>query len=290
MELPIESRLVYPLFVTGVAAVLFIWLRVWLRHIEAKRARRIEEVPRFEAIKTRVPEKIGTIPSRKRALEGLETRFSIFRRTLLSIIVFSWVLALIFPFLGQVPSTLVSLSITAGAVIVGIAARPMVENFIAGFVLTFSKQFHTGDTLLIDDQYGTIEDITPTHTVIKLWDWRRYIVPNSGMLAKDIFNYSTRDSYLWAKIDFNVAHDADLQLVESVAVAIAARNPNIVGEESPKFWVMGLEKESVKCWLAMWTSSPANAWNIRVEVGRELVHELNQHGIKSHAYLHSPFS
>lgn len=233
MEFPIESRLVYLLAVSGVAAILFIWLRWWLMHIEARRARRIEKLPRFEAIKTKVPEKIGIIPSRKRALEGLETRFSIFRRTLLSLIVFSWGIALAFPFLGKVPGTIVSLSITAGAVIVGIAARPMVENFIAGFVLTFSKQFHTGDTLLIDEQYGTIEDITPTHTVIKLWDWRRYIVPNSGMLAKEIFNFSTRDSFLWAKIEFYVAHDADLQLVESLAVAIATRNANLVGEEKP---------------------------------------------------------
>ncbi len=284
-----ESRLIYLLIVTGVAVFLFVWLRVWLRHIEAKRARRIEELPRFEAIKTRVPEKIGAIPSRKRALEGLEIRFSIFRRTLLSLIAFSWVLALVFPFLGRVPGTIVSLSITAGAVIVGIAARPMVENFIAGFVLTFSKQFHTGDTLLIDDQYGTIEDITPTHTIIKLWDWRRYIVPNSGMLAKEIFNFSTRDSYLWAKIEFFVAHDADFQLVESLAVGIASRHPNLVGEEQPRFWVMALEKESVKCWLAMWTSSPSNAWVIKAEVGQELVRELNQRGIKSHAYLHSRF-
>ena len=290
MELPLDPRLIYLLIVSSIAGVLFLWVRWWLMHIEARRARRIEKLSRFDVIKTKVPEKIGTIPSRKRALEGLETRFSIFRRTVLSIIVVTWILALVFPFLGKIPSTIVSLSITAGAVIVGIAARPVVENFIAGFVLTFSKQFHTGDTLLIDEQYGTIEDITPTHTVIKLWDWRRYIVPNSGMLAKEILNFSTRDSYLWAKVEFFVAHDADLQFVESIAVGIAARNPRLVGEESPQFWVMSSDKESARCWLAMWTSTPSDAWYIKVEVTRELVHELNRQGIKSHAYLHSAFS
>ncbi|HKJ90645.1 MAG TPA: hypothetical protein VJ960_05895, partial [Oceanipulchritudo sp.] len=63
MEFPIESRLLYLLAVSGVAAVFFFWLRWWLMHIEARRARRIENLPRFEAVKTKVPEKIGIIPS-----------------------------------------------------------------------------------------------------------------------------------------------------------------------------------------------------------------------------------
>jgi small-conductance mechanosensitive channel len=284
-----ESQLIYFAVVSGVGLFLFFWLRWWLLHIEARRARRIEKLPRFEAIKTRLPEKIGGGQSRKQALQGLETRFSIFRRTLLSLILFLWGLALVFPFLGRVPGTLVSLSITAGAVIVGIAARPMVENFIAGFVLTFSKQFHTGDTILIDQQYGTIEDITPTHTVVKLWDWRRYIVPNSGMLSKEVFNFSTRDSYLWAKFEFYVAHDADLQLVESIAVQTASQHRLLVGNEQPQFWVMGMEKESIKCWLAMWTAAPADAWTINVEIRRDLTRKLNDAGIKPHAYHHRPF-
>lgn len=284
-----ESQLIYFAVVSSVGLFLFIWLRWWLLHIEARRARRIENLPLFEAIKTRLPEKIGGGQSRKQALQGLETRFSIFRRTLLSLILFFWLLALVFPFLGRVPGTLVSLSITAGAVIVGIAARPMVENFIAGFVLTFSKQFHTGDTILIDEQYGTIEDITPTHTVVKLWDWRRYIVPNSGMLSKEVFNFSTRDSFLWAKVEFYVSHDADLQLVESIAVSIANDHPLRAGQDKPRLWVMGMEKESVKCWLAMWTASPADAWTICVDIRRSLVQKLNSAGIKAHAYHHRPF-
>lgn len=285
-----EGRLAYLLIVSGVSVILLLWLHFLLRHIEKRRAKRIEKLSQFDAIDTNAPVKgSSTVKSRKIALEGLETRFSIVRRTFITLLMIAWLMAMIMPFIGKVPTTLISLFITAGAVIVGIAARPMVENFIAGFVLTFSKQFHTGDTILVDKEYGTIEDITPTHTVIKLWDWRRYIVPNSGMLSKEVINFSTRDSFIWAKLEFHVAHDADLREVESVAVGIAARSPYLVGTEEPRFWVMGMEKESVKCWLAMWAANPADAWSIRTEVGRDLVSELNNRGIKTHAYLHSPF-
>ena len=283
-----EGRLAYVLVSSGACAVLLLWLHLLLKHIERRRARRIEKIAQFDAIDTTAPVKGATMKSRKAALEGLETRFSIVRRTFLSLVIIAWMIAVVVPFLGRVPGTLVSLTVTAGAVIVGIAARPMVENFIAGFVLTFSKQFHTGDTVLVDKEYGTIEDITPTHTVIKLWDWRRYILPNSSMLTKEVINFSTRDSFIWAKLEFFVAHDADLREVERLAVGLASKSEFLVGNEEPRFWVMGLEKEAVKCWLAMWTSSPADAWSIRTEVGQALTNELSERGIKTHVYLHSP--
>ena len=285
-----EGRLAYVLVVSGVSIALLLWLHFLLKHIEKRRARRIEKLSQFDAIDTNAPVKgSSTVKSRKMALEGLEIRFSIVRRTFLTLLMIAWITAIAIPYVGKVPGTLITLFITAGAVIVGIAARPLVENFIAGFVLTFSKQFHTGDTILVDKEYGTIEDITPTHTVVKLWDWRRYIVPNSRMLNKEVINFSTRDSLIWAKLEFYVAHDADLQEVESVAVRTASRSPYLVGTEEPRFWVMGMEKEAVKCWLAMWAANPADAWSIRTEVGQTLIGELNRHGIKTHAYLHSPF-
>ncbi len=284
-----ENRLYYLLIVSGVALALVFWLHFLLKHIEKRRAKRIQKLSHFEAIDTNAPGMgSSTSHSRMKALEGLETRFSIVRRTFLSLVILVWLIAIIVPFTGRVPATLISLSITAGAVVVGIAARPMVENLIAGFVLTFSKQFHTGDTIIIDKEYGTIEDITPTHTVVKLWDWRRYIVPNSSMLSKEVINYSTRDSFLWAKIEFFVSHDADIRKVESVAVSLAKRSPYLVGKEEPRFWVMGMEKEAVKCWLAMWVDNPADAWSIRTEVGQALTDEFNRLGIKTHTHLHSP--
>ena len=285
MEL--EGKQLYLVAITGISLVLFVWLRLWLKLMERRRAKRIEKLAQFDAIKTKAPIQAATGHSRKIALEGLETRFSIVRRTFLTIVIMVWAAAAIVPFTGKIPSTLITLAITAGAVIVGIAARPMVENFIAGFVLTFSKQFHTGDTVLLDNEYGTIEDITPTHTVIKLWDWRRYIVPNSGMLSKEVVNFSTRDSFLWAKIEFFVSHDADLEEVKAIAVQLAKQNRNLAGEEAPQFWVMGLDKEAVKCWLAMWAKSPAEAWSIRAEVGQALAKKLNEAGIMTHTHLHS---
>jgi small-conductance mechanosensitive channel len=112
-----------------------------------------------------VPRKNHTENARASALEELGSRFSIIRRTFLSILVVFWLALAMLPFLGSMPTGVLSVFGAAGAVLIGIAARPFLENVIAGYVITFSKQFRTGDTILMDECYGTIEDITPTHTI-----------------------------------------------------------------------------------------------------------------------------
>lgn len=284
---PVED---YIYFALTLAIGLLAWrlLSRALRQLEERRAARIERIRQFGPVRTSGPVAGALERSRREALDNLGTRFSIIRKTLLAALFVVWLIAAAVPFFGDVSTGMISLFGAGGAVLLGIAARPLLESVIAGYVVTFSQQFRTGDTVLIDDLYGTIEDITPTHTVIKLWDWRRYIVPNSVMLTKEVVNYTNRDHLLWARLVFHVAHDADLDLVRETAVGLACESRFLAGTEKPQFWIMSMEKDAVECWLAMWTESPADAWSIRVEVAQRLVGELSRLGIKTHAYQINP--
>ncbi|MBC2600662.1 mechanosensitive ion channel family protein [Puniceicoccus vermicola] len=277
-------------FAAVIAAGMGGWflLTTILTRTERKRAARIQRLKRFEPLRSEAPQKNHTEDSRDQALESLGYRFSIIRRTLLSVLVLVWLGLASAPFLDGFSTGLISVFGAAGAVLVGIAARPFLENVIAGYVVTFSKQFRTGDTILLDEQYGTIEDITPTHTIIKLWDWRRYVVPNSSMLTKEVINYSNRENLIWAKIQFYVSYQSDMKLVREVAIQAGRKSHLLVGDDDPKFWIMEMEKESIQCWLAMWTHTPADAWNLKVEVAGRIIEELAARGIRTHSYeLHT---
>ena len=251
---------------------------------EQKKIERIEGIDHFEPVRSNAPHKDHTENARASALKKLDSRFSIIRRTFFTILILVWLIIALFPFLGAFPKGFLSVFGAAGAVLVGIAARPFLENVIAGYVLTFSKQFRTGDTVMLDECYGTIEDITPTHTVIKLWDWRRYIVPNARMLTKEVIHYTNREGLLWSLLKFNVAYGADLDRVKAIAIEAARESPYRIGKEDPQFWVMGMGRESVECWLAVWTNSPVDAWNIRAETGGKIAQKMAQEGIHSHSY------
>lgn len=273
------------------AAVLIIGLllyRVVVFLIDQTQARSIARLKRFRfteiAPGQAVPEGAPVEEQRSDALESVDNQFSIIRRTFFSVFFLVWLGFACFPFLGKFSAGVISVLGAGGAVLIGIAARPLLENLISGYVVTFSKQFRRGHTVMLDGEYGTIEDITPTHTKVKLWDWRRYLVPNSQMLSKEVLHYSSKDGYIWARLKFYVDYDADISRLREIAVEIAKNNEHLAGNEDPQLWVMKMEMQTLECCLAMWVESPLNAWLIRVEVAEQLVAALKREGMRTHSF------
>lgn len=275
-----KSDLIYLGITTAVAILLLLIVPHLIGKLEEHRLQRIRKLKRFTPIKTRSPVDKQTKAAREAAAESVGGRFSIIRKIAGGGIVLLWVLLIAFPFMGMVPRTMISIVISAVGVIVGIAARPFIENVIGGIIISFSKLFRIGDTVAIDQQYGTIEDITMTHSVVKLWDWRRYIVPNSTMLGKEVINYSLYDPYVWAHVEFWVSWNTDLDVVREITVEIARELVTNKTNEEPRFWVMDMEKDSIKCWITAWTDSPNDAWRYRVEMRTRLLARLQAVGIK----------
>ncbi|QQR90027.1 MAG: mechanosensitive ion channel [Myxococcales bacterium] len=172
--------------------------------------------------------------------------------------------------MGKIPSTFVSLLAAVFTIGLGIAARPVLENAIAGLVVSFSRSVSIGDTVEIHGFYGTVEDITVTHTTIKIWDWRRYVVPNSKMLQTEFVNLSLFDAYVWAVIDFWVSYTVDINVIEKCCLQIADRCPFRFPEGESSFWVADTELYGMRCRLAVWAKTPSDAWQVRSFLRQEV--------------------
>ncbi len=273
--------------VVGGGGSLVVWyLHRAIRRAETQRSERLERIKRFEAIRTSSPVVDHTTEARERGLESIATRFALMRRLLVPLACIGLTVMLGLPLLSGVPAAVVSLLVAVVAVIAGIAAKPLLENLIAGVVISYSQPIRIGDTVLIDGFYGTIEDITLTHTTIKVWDWRRYMVPNHRMIEKEFVNYSIIDRYQWAYVEFWVAPHTDLEQVEQIAVAAASHSRYFSAYEEPRFWVMELGKEGVRCWVAAWANTPSAAWQLMHEIRTTLAREFRAAGIQTHLFVH----
>ena len=262
------------------------WLRRRLRKTELQRKERLKQVREFEAVGTDSPLNDPHKDAQRKGLHSIGTRFTIMRRVLVPCVSVAILVALSFPFLGRLPSTVISLLVAATTVVIGIAAKPYVENLISGIVITFSRLIRIGDTVLVDDHYGTVEDISTTHTTVKIWDWRRYAIPNASMLNKEFINYCVNDTFRWVPIEFWVDYSADLELVKRIAVHAAAKSSDFADYEPPRFWIMDMTKEGIRCMVAAWADSPPEAWALSGEARTELIREFQTHGITTHSYHH----
>ena len=275
----------YMSLVFFVGLIILLLIRKRLRHVERKGTSFIGRLKIFDPVRTKTPFMRSVKSQKVRAQEQFKQRFTIIRRAVLIIYLLIWIFILLFPVIGEIPATFVSVVAAILAAVIGIAARPFLENLISGIVITFSRQFRTGDTVLIDGKdYGTVEDITITHSIIKLWDWKRLIIPNSKMLNKEMVSYTTRDSYIWSSIEFWVSYDSDINQVRDLAIEIASKSKYLAVKELPKFWVMAMDKEGIKCWLCAWSKSPTDSWYLKIDVRQRLIEAFQAHGIRTHAY------
>ena len=89
----------------------------------------------------------------------------------------------------------VSLLASAGAasLVVGLALQPMLKNLIAGVQFAMTQPIRIDDALLIEGELGHVEEITASYVVIRLWDWRRMIVPLNYFIEQPFQNW-TRES------------------------------------------------------------------------------------------------
>ena len=260
------------------------WAKSTLFKIQSNRSKSIKKLDSFDSIETSPPASSSGVTEIDAAVENIENRFSIIGKITLFLIIAVWLVALAFPFLNSIPATLISTLIAISSVVLGIAARPLIENIIAGVVISFSGVVRVGDTIVIDEHYGTVEDISLNHTIIKLWNWKRLIIPNSKMLSKEVVNFTYNDSYLWVHITFYVSYDTPLETVKQIAIDSVCISDNYTGNEAPGFWVMEMEKDAYQCWVAGWTDSAVRAWNLASDIRTGVAMRFQAEGIKAHRF------
>lgn len=271
--------------VIGVVTALSINRRV--RQLQRERKDYVQQIDQFESVETETPHPHPRRVARRRGIRSIDTRYRFIRGGVFIFILLIVLLLVSVPLLEAMPAAYVSIIAGLVTLIVGIAARPFIENLIAGVVISLGQSIRIGDTVLIDGHYGTVEKLTLTYTILKVWDWRRYIIPNQRLLQKEFENLSLVDSYQWAYVEFWVEPNADLDWLEKEVLSTIRQCPSFQNYEDPAFWVMGLEREAIKCWAAAWATSPPEGWNLKSEMRQGISALLKEKGLRTHIHHYS---
>ena len=258
MELFFTSKVLY--YFSGIIVLTLLsvfFLRRRLSFLEKLRKTRLSKVKSKDLLASYIDKNIDNAKIKQQSLNSLKKRFSIRRRALYLILIFTALFVALIPIIGNLSPTLIPVIIACISVIFGIAAKPFIENLICGLVLCFGKLARIGDIVLVDNEYGTIEDVTLTHCIIRRWDWLRYVVPNSSMMTKEFVNYSLHDNYRWVNVEFWVDYSADMVIVEKIAKSCPNTSEYYDAKEEPRFWIVELTPQSAKCMVVAWATSAA---------------------------------
>lgn len=121
----------------------------------------------------------------------------------------------------------VTLMASAGlaALAVGAAAQPALKNLIAGIQMAFTEPIRLDDVVIIDNEWGRIEEIRMTYVVVALWDERRLVVPVSRFLEDSFQNWTRNSSQLLGTVLFYLDPQTDIDRLRAKSAEIIAANP-----------------------------------------------------------------
>lgn len=124
-------------------------------------------------------------------------------------------------------------SVLAGAgimaVAVGFASQAALSNIIAGIFLVIFKPFRVNDRIMIKGTIsGVVEDITLRHTIIRNYQNRRVILPNSLISEEVIINADLIDSVICQWIELGISYDADIELAKQIITEEVSKHPDFI--------------------------------------------------------------
>lgn len=151
------------------------------------------------------------------------------------------------------PATIIS-SLGIGSVAIGFAFKDILQNLLAGILLLINRPYRRGDQIVVKNFEGTVEHIESRATLIKTYDGRRVIIPNSDVYTSPVVvntAFATRRDQFDIGIGYGDKPDRAMTLfTEAIA--------NVEGVESdprPEVLPWGLDASSVTLRARWWSSS-----------------------------------
>jgi small-conductance mechanosensitive channel len=165
-----------------------------------------------------------------------------------------------------------SLLASAGiiGIIAGVAAQSTIGNLIAGLQIAFAEPIRLDDAVVVEGEWGNIEEITLTYVVVRIWDRRRLVLPCSYFVEHPIQNWTRYSADIVGTVLLHVDYTTPVQEVRAEFERVLAANKLWNGQTAVLQVVDTTERTMVLRALVSADSAP-DAWDLRCEVREQLL-------------------
>ncbi|PRX31411.1 mechanosensitive ion channel-like protein [Paraburkholderia sp. BL18I3N2] len=180
-----------------------------------------------------------------------------------------------FPSVRQIGASLLASAGVAGLV-AGIAARPVLGNLIAGLQIALSQPIRLDDVVVIQGEWGRIEEITGTYVSVRLWDQRRLIVPLQWFIENPFSNWTRSSSQIIGTVFLYVDYRMPLAPLREELARIVEDAPEWDRRVQVLQVTDGTERSMQLRALVSSLDSGLN-WDLRCRVREGLLDFIQQH-------------
>ncbi|MBW2274126.1 MAG: mechanosensitive ion channel [Deltaproteobacteria bacterium] len=205
------------------------------------------------------------------AARAIHTQFSILRKIA---VVAIGVLALGLVLMGFDEFRQLGTGILASAglvgLVVGFAAQKTLANLLAGIQLAVTQPIRMDDVVIVEGEWGRIEEITLTYVVVRIWDLRRLVLPISYFLEQPFQNWTRVSADIlgtvFLYVDYTVPVEAIRAELERIVQGSANWDGEVCGVQVTDTSTQGIEVRALVS-----AADASKAWDLRCEVREKLV-------------------
>ncbi len=205
------------------------------------------------------------------AARKVHTQLRVIKRIVVIVILFIGLACLLMTFekVRQLGTSLLASAGIAG-IIIGFAAQRSLGTFIAGLQIAITQPIRIDDVVIVEGEWGRIEEITLTYVVVRIWDLRRLIVPINYFIEKPFQN--------WTRVSADILGTIYIYTDPTVPVAAVREELQRIVKESDK-WdgkacglvVTNMTERAVELRGLISAADASAAWDLRCDVREKLI-------------------
>lgn len=201
----------------------------------------------------------------------IHTQARVLSRTAIFIALLAGVSLMLMTFPGarQVGASLLASAGVVG-IVAGIAARPVFSNLIAGLQIALSQPIRIDDVLIVENEWGRVEEITGSYVVLRIWDDRRLIIPLQWFIEHPFQNWTRTSSALLGTVFLNVDFTMPLAPLRAELERIVKTMPEWDGRVV-KLQVTDTTERTMQLRILVTAQSAGLAFDLRCKVREAMI-------------------
>ncbi len=193
-----------------------------------------------------------------------------------------------FPSARQFGGSLLASAGLAGLA-VGFAAKPVLGNLIAGLQIAITQPIRLDDVVIVENEWGRIEEITGTYVVVRIWDDRRLIVPLQWFIENPFQNWTRVSSSLTGAITFWVDYSIPLEPLRKELERLLQEVPQLWDGRVSVLQVVETSERAIQLRVLVSSRDSSSGWDLRCYIRENLISFISHKHPQSLPQLRAAF-
>jgi small-conductance mechanosensitive channel len=206
----------------------------------------------------------------------VRTQIQFIRKFLVVVIVFVTIAIILLSFesMRKIGTGLLT-GVGIGGIIVGFAAQNSLGNLLAGFQIAFTQPIRIDDVLVVEGEWGRVEEITLTYVVLNIWDKRRLILPINYFITKPFQNWTRSSSEILGTVFLYVDYTIPLEAIRKEFDRLIELSP-LWDKKVKVVQVTDTKENNIEVRVLMSARNSSEAFDLRCYIRENLVTFIQQ--------------